>query len=515
MLSSAEFWLTIICYIVFILGIASYMNYRNSKKHGAGQLFTSKLSWPQAVMTYIASLMSVWLFFAGPGGYFKGGFVYWCAEMTWIPMYMIIAHFVSNRVWALSRKRNYVTCADFYCDRFQGKGNKLLRALIALIYLISAFPYVTSVIAAIAQGGVRVSGGNLNYGAVILVLGFAMVAFTAIGGFKSVALTDTIQGIVYMVVMWGIALIALWFGFKGSLKDCIQSILTTSGDAYFSYPGPRGWVPYDYRFGYPFAMFVGYSIMLPHIFVRACYAGKDLHTQRMLGKITPIVRFFVWTGCFIVGIVCFGLLPDLDTSQAEYVIPFLIEWQIFPSSPVLGHVLMIAFFCGACGVGLSTADSYLLSAASIVTDDFLVNLFGLKLTSKARVTLGRLVVFIVGMGGVVMAIKPPELISTMIMFSIGMTMPLFSVLVIGMYWKKATTTAAWVSTIVGMIGIWVTYIPMGKGNTYYGAIGMAFSAVSMIVVSLLTYKPEKENPAFFEDMEDSLKEVYVVDPAAK
>ena len=128
MLSSAEFWLTIICYIVFILGIGSYMNYRNSKKHGAGQLFTSKLSWPQAVMTYIASLMSVWLFFAGPGGYFKGGFVYWCAEMTWIPMYMIIAHFVSNRVWALSRKRNYVTCADFYCDRFQGKGNKLLRA---------------------------------------------------------------------------------------------------------------------------------------------------------------------------------------------------------------------------------------------------------------------------------------------------------------------------------------------------------------------------------------------------
>lgn len=47
------------------------------------------------------------------------------------------------------------------------------------------------------------------------------------------------------------------------------------------------------------------------------------------------------------------------------------------------------------------------------------------------------------------------------------------------------------------------------------SIGMYFSAVSMIVVSLLTYKPEKENPAFFEDMEDSLKEVFVVDPAAK
>lgn len=36
MLSSAEFWLTIICYIVFILGIGSYMNYRNSKETRRG-----------------------------------------------------------------------------------------------------------------------------------------------------------------------------------------------------------------------------------------------------------------------------------------------------------------------------------------------------------------------------------------------------------------------------------------------------------------------------------------------
>ena len=38
------------------------------------------------------------------------------------------------------------------------------------------------------------------------------------------------------------------------------------------------------------------------------------------------------------------------------------------------------------------------------------------------------------------------------------------------------------------------------------SIGMYFSAVSMVVVSLLTHKPEKENPAFFEDMEDSRSE---------
>lgn len=39
------------------------------------------------------------------------------------------------------------------------------------------------------------------------------------------------------------------------------------------------------------------------------------------------------------------------------------------------------------------------------------------------------------------------------------------------------------------------------------SIGMYFSAVPMVVVSLLACKPEKENPAFFEDMEDSLWEI--------
>lgn len=514
MLSFSEFWITVACYIVFILGIGAYVNYRNSKKVGAGGLFASKLNWPQAIMTYIASLMSVWLFFAGPGGYYKGGFVYWMSEMTWLPLYMILAHFVTNKVWALSRKRAYVTPTDFYCDRFQGKGVGLLRILVGLVFLISAFPYVTSVIAAIAQGAVRVSDGSINYGTVCLIIGIAMVVFTTLGGFKSVALTDTIQGIVYMIVIWLIAFVALWIGFKGSLSDCVKAIVDNEGTAFFSYPGPRGWVPYGYRFGYPFALLIGYSVMLPHIFVRACYSGRDLNTQRKLALHTPWIRVFVWTGCFIVGIVCFGMLPNIATEDAEYIIPFLIEGSIFPNNPIFAHMLMIAFFCGACGVGLSTADSYLLSAASIVTDDFIVNVFGIKMTQKRRTLVGRIVILAVGLIGVFMALDPPDLIADMIMFSIGMTMPLFPIMVIGMYWKKATTTAAWISVVTGMLGIWWTYMVWGQGGTYYGAVAMLISTVTMVVVSLLTYKKES-NEKFFTDMQAGINEIYVIDPAAK
>ncbi len=514
MLSFSELWITIAAYIALILGIGSFINHQRSKNPGAS-LFTSKLPWFQNVMTYIASLMSVWLFFAGPAGYYKGGFTYWISEMIWLPVYALLAHFVTNRIWVLSRKRQYITPADTFCDRFQGPGSKLLRAMVAVIMMISAFPYVTSVIAAIAQGGVRVSDGSISYGAIILTIGVAMVLFTTIGGFKSVALTDTIQGILFFIVIWLIAFVALFYMFGGDFFGAVKEVYNTDGGAFFSYPGPYGWESYGYRFGYPFALIVGYSVMLPHVFVRACYSGRDLKTQRKMATWTPAIRFLVWTGCFIVGMVCFAAMPGLDSKASEYVIPYMIEGTIFPVNPIFAHILMVLFFCGACGVGISTADSYLLSAASIVSDDFIHGLLGIKLTRKNSILVGRIVIFIIGMAGVMMAINPPGLIADMIMFSIGITMPLFPVLVLGIWWKKATTIAANTAVIGGMIGIWITYIVLHNGGTYYGALGTAISFILMIVVSLLTYKPEKENNKYHEDMQEGLDEIYIVDPAAR
>ena len=58
------------------------------------------------------------------------------------------------------------------------------------------------------------------------------------------------------------------------------------------------------------------------------------------------------------------------------------------------------------------------------------------------------------------------------MFSIAIVMPLFPVLVLGIYWKKATKQAAIVSSIVGTVLVLATYFVWNIGGTWYGAIGM-------------------------------------------
>ena len=69
-----------------------------------GSLLTASVPWPVLVMTYIASLMSTCVFFAGPGAYYRGGLATGL-ELSYIALFPIIAHFTMNKVWIVNKQR--------------------------------------------------------------------------------------------------------------------------------------------------------------------------------------------------------------------------------------------------------------------------------------------------------------------------------------------------------------------------------------------------------------------------
>ena len=87
-----------------------------------------------------------------------------------------------------------------------------------------------------------------------------------------------------------------------------------------------------------------------------------------------------------------------------------------------------------------------------------------------------------------LALDPPELIFTLIMFSIAIVMPLFPVLVLGIYWKKATK-AGILSGMAAGFSVTIFWkligLPFGIGATVPGAIACA---LALVLVSLATYK---------------------------
>lgn len=510
MLQPKTIWLTLAAYLIFLLSIAAFEQH-HAKNRSARSFLTAggSIRWPVLVMTYLASLMSTWVFFAGPGGYYRGGLGYWISELSYIALFPVIAHFTMNKVWLLNHARGYTTPADFYDDRFK---SPLLRVLLALIFLASSFPYIASVLVSIGQAAQVATSGAMDYRAVICIVGAVITVYVCLGGMKSVALTDTLQGLVFISLLWIIALTCLAIGFDGSLTHALTSIWDNSR-AWFSYPGPDGWVPYGARLGYPLSCAIGWTIMLPHVFVRSGYSGKDMHTQRKLMALTPVLQAFVWTGTMLIGLVGIALLPGLSQGETELIIPYMIQNVISSIHPALAAGLMLAFLVGASAVGISTADSFLLVSSSIVYEDLLHHTFGIQLEEKQRMRVIRLIILLIGGVSILLALRPPQLIYTLIMFAIALVMPLFPILVCAIYWKRASKQGAIAAALVGTVLVLMTYFVWDIGGTWYGAIGMLGALVTMIVVSLLTQPAEA--PEFFDALARTTAEFYEEVPDAQ
>jgi Na+/proline symporter len=504
MLKSSTIWISFAMYMCFLIGIAIYVTNKEKKESGSKNLLTASVAWPILVMTYIASLMSTWVFFAGPGAYYRGGIGYWLSEMSYIALFPIICHFTMNKVWVINKIRSFVTPADFYYERYKSSA---LRTVLGIIFLGASFPYIASVLVAIAKAANIATGGEMSYSMVVVTVGIIMTVFVTIGGVKSAATADTIQGLLFIGGLWAIVIACLVVGFGGSLSAAVATIKINT-PAFFSYPGPDGWVPYSGRFGYPFACAIGWTIMLPHVFVRSGYFGDNLKTQRTLSYVTPALQAFVWTGTMLIGLVGVALAPGLATGETELIIPYMINNFVLAYSPDLAVVLMIGFFVGATAVGLSTANAFLSVASSIVSEDIIKNTFKIKVAPEKQLMVTRCVIAAIGIAATLIAINPPQLIFTMIMFSIAIVMPLFPILVFGLYWKRATKQAALVSAIVGTIVVLMTYFVWGIGYTWYGAIGMLASTVLMVAVSLVTTQDEKECESFYEALEQGDSKYY-------
>ncbi|MDR1796326.1 MAG: sodium:solute symporter family protein [Clostridiales Family XIII bacterium] len=482
MISSTGVWLAFAIYMVALISLGIYAN-RKTKQQSIQTYFTGKgeIRWYVLLMTYVAALMSTWVFFAGPGGYYRGGFVYWISELSYIPLFPVITYFVMNKVWLLNTQRGYVTPADLYDDRFKSPA---LRLVLGIVFMCVSLPYVASIFIACGRAAVIASGNDSLYMPIILFVGATTIVFICVGGMKSVAWADTGQGLLFIGALWAVVIAAIAVGFKGSLVGAFDAVWENT-NSWFSYPGPNEWVPYTARMGYPLSCAIGWTIMLPHVFIRSGFSGDDLKSQKRLMFLTPVLQTVVWTGTMLIGLVGIGLLPDLTSTDTELIIPYLINNVIATAGTGGAKVLMMLFMLGAMAVGLSTANGFLLVSGSIFSNDFLTNLFKVKASGTKKMVMAKIVISIMGVISIVMALNPPELIWTLIMFAIAMVMPLFPVLVAALYWKRTTAPAAVAASAIGCGTVLLTYA-LGEGGSWYGFYGMAVSTVLIVAVSMIT-----------------------------
>ncbi|SFJ48421.1 sodium/pantothenate symporter [Halobacillus dabanensis] len=151
-------------------------------------------------MTMIATYGSASSFIGGPGVAYTEGFGWVLLSMSQVATGYFVLMILGKKFAIMARRYKAVTLIDYLKGRYQSKWVVLTAAFSIIIFLFSAM-------AAQWVGGARLieSLTGLNYTTALFIFAVSVLVYVIIGGFKAVALTDTVQG----VVMFGGTLILL------------------------------------------------------------------------------------------------------------------------------------------------------------------------------------------------------------------------------------------------------------------------------------------------------------------
>lgn len=172
-----------------------------------------------------------------------------------------------------------------------------------------------------------------------------------------------------------------------------------------------------------------------------------------------------------------------------------------PEIAGLPYVISGLVAAGGMAAAMSTADGLLLAIANALSHDLYYKVIDPKADTAHRLIVARVLLVIIGAAGAFMAAMQLTGILGAVAWAFCFACSgLFFPLVLGVWWKRANTQGAIAGMAAGFISgtiyLWYVYTGgapiMGLDDLRFGIIGMAFSLVAMVVVTLMTPAPDAE-----------------------
>ena len=382
---------------------------------------------------------------------------------------ILVGAFFATKLYRM----NLLTIGDFYRQRF-GKG---VEVFCSCAIILSYLGWVAAQITALGLVFSVLTQGAMSETTGMIVGTLAVLVYVVIGGFLAVAWTDFIQMIVLVV---GLSIIAVFSADLAGGADKVFA-LAQSKDLFKFLPEPS-FTEVAMFIGAALTMMLG-SIPQQDVFQRVMSA-KDEKTARngaMIGGVSYIL--FAAVPMFIVAsaVVVMGQ-QALDLARDDY--QKLLPLFVLTKMPLLMQIL---FFGALLSAIKSTSSATLLAPSTSFVENILKNL---RPHMKDREQLLAMRVTIVVFAGLVLAYAIAmkgtsiyDLVSSAYQITlVGAFVPL----VVGLYWKRATTQGA-VASLAAGIGVWVVFLPQVSlwGEVFPGQLaGLLAGFAAMLIGSL-------------------------------
>lgn len=438
-------------------------------------------------MSLIATYTSASSFIGGPGIAYSVGLSWVLVAVTQIPTAFLTLGILGKKLAIISRKINAVTVTDYLSKRYESPFVVILASVALVIF------FIVTMVAQFIGGAVlfqTITGYSYIIG--LLLFGTIVIIYTTIGGFKAVAITDTLQGIIMVL---GTGLILYFIVKAGGGMESVAASLTQTNP---NWATPMNGAHFSKGYILSFWVLVGVGTLgLPQNTVRAMgfKDSKSMHNAMIYGT---VVFFILMVGMLLAGVFSAAVLPA-GISNSDVVIPTLVV-EIMP--PVVAGLFLAAPLAAV----MSTVSSMLiLSSATIVKDIYMNYILKGKANEVdkafekkvSRISFGA--TGIIGVIVFVLAIQPPDLLTFINLFAFGgLEAAFFCPVVFGLYWKKSNATGAISSMVLGVASFIIMYVtkfaPWGLQPI---VPALLVSIIAFIIGSFIGKKPSEETLELF------------------
>jgi len=512
-------------------------------------------------MATAADWMSGASFVAMAGGIYLGGHPYLAFVVGWTGGYVLVAVLMAPYL----RKFGCYTVPDFIGTRYGGNAARL-AAVVVLV--VASFTYVTAQINATGTIASRALLVPFEVGIWFGLAGILLCSM--LGGMRAVTWTQVAQYIVLIIaylvpVIWmsnkqGFGVIPQFVYGDAVLRIAeleqlhqVGVLLPTEkvaglGALVTKHNAPGDSFVANWRFATLVACMMIGTASLPHILmryfttpsVRAARASvawslffifllyftapalatftklqmldPNLATS-VIGKSLAEVNAHVWVQKWaaVGGLKVIDSNGDGIVQVNEFFMNADIVVLATPEIAGLPYVISGLVAAGGMAAAMSTADGLLLAIANALSHDLYYKMIDPKADVKRRLIVARVLLVVIGAAAALVASLRLTGILGAVAWAFCFAMSgLFFPLVLGIWWKRATTAGAIAGMLGGLgAGSWYLYMVYAGGmapwwgmdHLRFGIVGAGVSLVLIVVVSLLTPAPDKAT----QDMVDEVR----------
>lgn len=346
--------------------------------------------------------------------------------------------------------------------------NAGVRSIMAVCWLLFMACNLGIMLLASAKMMSAVFGWNTT--ACIIVTALLVGGYTLIGGLAAVVYTDMIQCAVMIAGCLLILVLGLVeVGGVGELKERLAAAEARQAEAAVPEPSNSGppaaednssqqtslILPVDTDTPFPWpGIYFGLALILSP----AYWIGNQAIVQRSLGARSEFEAkaSYIWGALLkniipliiaVPGLIAVALLPDL--ADGDVAIPSLVG-KLLPTGL---RGLFVAAFLAAL---MSSIDSYLNSAATIVSNDLYKRFIQPDVSDEQLLRVGRITTTVLVAWALAFAFLLTQMNEDSGIYAIFQTLmaffqgPAFAVLLIGILWRRATGRAAFIALLCGI-----------------------------------------------------------------